>query len=245
MLLKGWRCVECIVCEVCGKASDPSRLLLCDDCDISYHTYCLDPPLQTVPKGGWKCKWCSWDPRGERGEVLGPVLNALPFPQVRVLRAVRGSFPWLPLRVAEQLHALRALRQPRRLPLLPREVRGGRPAHPVPPLRSVSPAARGAGGARGRLSAPFIAVGAWVGRVAALELRRAALLRERCGVWAQRFSAPKLPGGGGCSVGWLGCIDRPLLPAGGCTRRATASSPRRRWSRQRMKASTAAPASPT
>ncbi|XP_059575199.1 histone-lysine N-methyltransferase 2D isoform X3 [Alligator mississippiensis] len=58
MLLKGWRCVECIVCEVCGKASDPSRLLLCDDCDVSYHTYCLDPPLQTVPKGGWKCKWC-------------------------------------------------------------------------------------------------------------------------------------------------------------------------------------------
>ncbi|XP_025028355.1 histone-lysine N-methyltransferase 2D isoform X2 [Python bivittatus] len=58
MLLKGWRCVECIVCEVCGKASDPSRLLLCDDCDISYHTYCLDPPLNTVPKGGWKCKWC-------------------------------------------------------------------------------------------------------------------------------------------------------------------------------------------
>uniref|UniRef100_A0A8C6W666 PHD-type domain-containing protein n=1 Tax=Nannospalax galili TaxID=1026970 RepID=A0A8C6W666_NANGA len=58
MLLKGWRCVECIVCEVCGQASDPSRLLLCDDCDISYHTYCLDPPLLTVPKGGWKCKWC-------------------------------------------------------------------------------------------------------------------------------------------------------------------------------------------
>ncbi|XP_023139493.2 histone-lysine N-methyltransferase 2D isoform X1 [Amphiprion ocellaris] len=58
MLRKGWRCLECIVCEVCGKASDPSRLLLCDDCDISYHTYCLDPPLHTVPKGGWKCKWC-------------------------------------------------------------------------------------------------------------------------------------------------------------------------------------------
>lgn len=58
MLRKGWRCLECIVCEVCGKASDPARLLLCDDCDVSYHTYCLDPPLQTVPKGGWKCKWC-------------------------------------------------------------------------------------------------------------------------------------------------------------------------------------------
>ncbi|XP_068589687.1 histone-lysine N-methyltransferase 2D isoform X4 [Cebidichthys violaceus] len=58
MLRKGWRCLECIVCEMCGKASDPSRLLLCDDCDVSYHTYCLDPPLHNVPKGGWKCKWC-------------------------------------------------------------------------------------------------------------------------------------------------------------------------------------------
>ncbi|XP_069814968.1 histone-lysine N-methyltransferase 2C isoform X6 [Dendropsophus ebraccatus] len=58
ILHKGWRCLECTVCEACGKATDPGRLLLCDDCDISYHTYCLDPPLQTVPKGGWKCKWC-------------------------------------------------------------------------------------------------------------------------------------------------------------------------------------------
>ncbi|KAI1891323.1 hypothetical protein AGOR_G00142620 [Albula goreensis] len=58
VLSKGWRCLECTVCEACGKATDPGRLLLCDDCDISYHTYCLDPPLQTVPKGSWKCKWC-------------------------------------------------------------------------------------------------------------------------------------------------------------------------------------------
>lgn len=56
------------MCEACGKATDPGRLLLCDDCDISYHTYCLDPPLQTVPKGGWKCKWYSG--------VTGPTLLA-------------------------------------------------------------------------------------------------------------------------------------------------------------------------
>ncbi|CAB1432002.1 unnamed protein product [Pleuronectes platessa] len=60
VLTKGWRCLECTVCEACGEASDPARLLLCDDCDISYHTYCLDPPLLTVPKGAWKCKWCVW-----------------------------------------------------------------------------------------------------------------------------------------------------------------------------------------
>ncbi|XP_046702337.1 histone-lysine N-methyltransferase 2C isoform X2 [Silurus meridionalis] len=58
VLSKGWRCLECTVCEACGQASDPGRLLLCDDCDISYHTYCLDPPLQNVPKGSWKCRWC-------------------------------------------------------------------------------------------------------------------------------------------------------------------------------------------
>lgn len=58
MLNKGWRCLECTVCEACGQATDPGRLLLCDDCDISYHTYCLDPPLQNVPKDSWKCKWC-------------------------------------------------------------------------------------------------------------------------------------------------------------------------------------------
>nr|XP_019959050.1 PREDICTED: histone-lysine N-methyltransferase 2C isoform X3 [Paralichthys olivaceus] len=58
VLSKGWRCLECTVCEACGQATDPGRLLLCDDCDISYHTYCLDPPLQNVPKESWKCKWC-------------------------------------------------------------------------------------------------------------------------------------------------------------------------------------------
>ncbi|XP_028290011.1 histone-lysine N-methyltransferase 2C-like isoform X2 [Gouania willdenowi] len=60
ILTKGWRCLECTVCEACGEANDPGRLLLCDDCDISYHTYCLDPPLLTVPKGAWKCQWCVW-----------------------------------------------------------------------------------------------------------------------------------------------------------------------------------------
>jgi len=58
MLSKGWRCLDCTVCEGCGKATDEPRLLLCDDCDISYHIYCLDPPLDQVPKGNWKCKWC-------------------------------------------------------------------------------------------------------------------------------------------------------------------------------------------
>ncbi|RWS06901.1 Histone-lysine N-methyltransferase MLL3-like protein [Dinothrombium tinctorium] len=55
---KGWRCLECTVCEGCGKPHDEARLLLCDECDISYHTYCLETPLDEVPHGTWKCRWC-------------------------------------------------------------------------------------------------------------------------------------------------------------------------------------------
>ncbi|XP_070175347.1 histone-lysine N-methyltransferase 2C-like isoform X3 [Littorina saxatilis] len=58
ILKKGWRCLDCTVCEGCGGPDDEGRLLLCDDCDISYHTYCLQPPLKHVPQGNWKCKWC-------------------------------------------------------------------------------------------------------------------------------------------------------------------------------------------
>lgn len=57
ILTKGWRCLDCTVCEGCGKPTDEPNLLLCDECDISFHTYCLDPPLKHVPKGNWKCKW--------------------------------------------------------------------------------------------------------------------------------------------------------------------------------------------
>ena len=57
VLQKGWRCLDCTVCEGCGKPHDEGRLILCDECDISYHIYCLEPALDHVPKGTWKCKW--------------------------------------------------------------------------------------------------------------------------------------------------------------------------------------------
>lgn len=47
-----------MVCLVCGSGGDEERLLLCDGCDDSYHTFCLIPPLQDVPKGDWRCPKC-------------------------------------------------------------------------------------------------------------------------------------------------------------------------------------------
>ncbi|XP_004534774.1 histone-lysine N-methyltransferase 2C [Ceratitis capitata] len=59
ILEKGWRCLDCTVCETCGQRNDEARLILCDECDLSYHIYCVSPPLETVPHGNWKCKWCA------------------------------------------------------------------------------------------------------------------------------------------------------------------------------------------
>ncbi|KAJ3120155.1 hypothetical protein HK100_012916 [Physocladia obscura] len=54
-----WKCGNCKMCEVCGKAGDDEGLMvLCDACDKGYHTYCLDPPLDKTPSGSWHCPSC-------------------------------------------------------------------------------------------------------------------------------------------------------------------------------------------
>ncbi|XP_066499718.1 lysine-specific demethylase 5B-B isoform X2 [Hoplias malabaricus] len=50
--------VDLYVCLVCGSGTDEDKLLLCDGCDDSYHTFCLIPPLHDVPKGDWRCPKC-------------------------------------------------------------------------------------------------------------------------------------------------------------------------------------------
>ncbi|KAK0153626.1 Lysine-specific demethylase 5B-B [Merluccius polli] len=50
--------VDLVVCLACSSGADEDRLLLCDGCDDSYHTFCLIPSLQDVPKGDWRCPKC-------------------------------------------------------------------------------------------------------------------------------------------------------------------------------------------
>uniref|UniRef100_A0A672PKZ5 E3 ubiquitin-protein ligase UHRF n=1 Tax=Sinocyclocheilus grahami TaxID=75366 RepID=A0A672PKZ5_SINGR len=54
-------------CHACGVKQDPDKQLLCDECDMAFHTYCLNPPLTTIPEDeDWYCPEC----RNDASEVV-------------------------------------------------------------------------------------------------------------------------------------------------------------------------------
>jgi len=54
------------LCEICGHGGE---ILLCDFCNLVYHTQCLQPPLFEVPEGDWACPSCKKDDK--RSPVIG------------------------------------------------------------------------------------------------------------------------------------------------------------------------------
>ncbi|XP_017127909.1 chromodomain-helicase-DNA-binding protein Mi-2 homolog [Drosophila elegans] len=48
--------------EFCQVCQDGGKLLCCDSCPSVYHRTCLNPPLQSVPKGAWHCPRCTAPP---------------------------------------------------------------------------------------------------------------------------------------------------------------------------------------
>ncbi|GJJ69513.1 [histone H3]-trimethyl-L-lysine4 demethylase [Entomortierella parvispora] len=46
------------VCEICHKDNELEKMLICDGCELGYHTFCLTPPLQAIPKTDWYCAKC-------------------------------------------------------------------------------------------------------------------------------------------------------------------------------------------
>ncbi len=55
---KSVKLYENIKCLTCLSGDDDAFILLCDECDDSYHTYCLYPPLSEIPEGDWRCPNC-------------------------------------------------------------------------------------------------------------------------------------------------------------------------------------------
>uniref|UniRef100_H2UJY7 E3 ubiquitin-protein ligase UHRF n=1 Tax=Takifugu rubripes TaxID=31033 RepID=H2UJY7_TAKRU len=55
---------ECRFCSccVCGGKQDAHMQLLCDECNMAFHIYCLSPPLATIPDDeDWYCPTCKND----------------------------------------------------------------------------------------------------------------------------------------------------------------------------------------
>uniref|UniRef100_A0A2K5E2S0 E3 ubiquitin-protein ligase UHRF n=1 Tax=Aotus nancymaae TaxID=37293 RepID=A0A2K5E2S0_AOTNA len=49
-------------CHLCGGQQDPDKQLMCDECDMAFHIYCLQPPLSSVPsEDEWNCPECRND----------------------------------------------------------------------------------------------------------------------------------------------------------------------------------------
>lgn len=45
-------------CEGCDGGKSPHLMLLCEQCDRAWHTFCLTPPLRKVPREAWTCPPC-------------------------------------------------------------------------------------------------------------------------------------------------------------------------------------------
>ena len=47
-----------LICNMCTFPNVDALMLLCDICSSGWHTHCLQPPLDAVPKGDWICPNC-------------------------------------------------------------------------------------------------------------------------------------------------------------------------------------------
>nr|CAH7768363.1 unnamed protein product [Callosobruchus chinensis] len=45
-------------CRICRRQKDSENMLLCDNCNLGHHLYCLKPKLTSIPQGDWFCERC-------------------------------------------------------------------------------------------------------------------------------------------------------------------------------------------
>jgi hypothetical protein len=65
-----WDPYDQIECEICKKGTDDRCILICDECNLGYHTYCLRPVVSNIPTDEWVCPDCSSGETGRDGFEL-------------------------------------------------------------------------------------------------------------------------------------------------------------------------------
>ncbi|XP_018577816.1 bromodomain adjacent to zinc finger domain protein 1A isoform X2 [Anoplophora glabripennis] len=70
-------------CRICRRQKDSENMLLCDNCNLGHHLYCLKPKLTVVPKGDWFCDRCKREKEKE-AKLLSP--EPMPQKKRRIFR---------------------------------------------------------------------------------------------------------------------------------------------------------------
>ncbi|CAG9839448.1 unnamed protein product [Diabrotica balteata] len=70
-------------CKICRRLTDSENMLLCDNCNLGHHLYCLKPKLTSIPKGDWFCDGCKKEKEQET-KPLDPEL--VPWKKRRIFR---------------------------------------------------------------------------------------------------------------------------------------------------------------
>lgn len=66
-----WDLYHQMRCEVCKRGDDERCILICDNCNLGYHMYCLRPVVSNIPTDEWLCPDCSSEETGREGfEIL-------------------------------------------------------------------------------------------------------------------------------------------------------------------------------
>ncbi|XP_051864987.1 lysine-specific demethylase 5C [Pristis pectinata] len=63
--------VDSYVCVICSRTVEDSKMVLCEGCEDSYHTFCLIPPLPEIPRGDWRCPKCVVEECKKPAEAFG------------------------------------------------------------------------------------------------------------------------------------------------------------------------------
>ncbi|PAA54294.1 hypothetical protein BOX15_Mlig006972g1 [Macrostomum lignano] len=79
-------------CSVCAGKADQDRLLLCDECDKAFHTFCLTPALEAVPDDDWYCSDCKRDT--SQVVLAGQKLKATKKAAAAAAAAAEGKRDW-------------------------------------------------------------------------------------------------------------------------------------------------------
>uniref|UniRef100_A0A7R9VLI6 Histone-lysine N-methyltransferase n=2 Tax=Pseudictyota dubia TaxID=2749911 RepID=A0A7R9VLI6_9STRA len=70
-----WDPFRTVVCEVCKTGTNERQILICDQCHLGFHMYCVRPVIVNVPTSEWICSSCAGG--NSAGQTFSTLLEEL------------------------------------------------------------------------------------------------------------------------------------------------------------------------